>query len=178
MQFITLPDLGYLYQRFDYDPASGELRWKAKQGCDRETNRWNAKHAGKIAGSINILGHRTVHLDSVQYYAHRIIWYMMTGNSPPEEIDHKNGKYADNRWENLRLANRSQQRHNIGKRRNNTSGYIGVSWSHDHQKWFAQIVIEGRRVKRGYFDTPEEAAEIYRRIAQARHGEFIHPSLL
>jgi len=46
----------------------------------------------------------------------------------PPEVDHINGDRADNRIENIRAANRSENQCNRFALANNTSGYPGVSW--------------------------------------------------
>ncbi len=53
-------------------------------------------------------------------------------------------------------------------RLNNTSGYPGVSWHKDNNKWLAEIsVIEiGKKVNLGYFTLAEEAGEAYK-VARA-----------
>lgn len=48
-----------------------------------------------------------------------------------------------------------------GLRRNNTSGYRGVSWSKAAQKWSAYIRRQGKRQFLGLFETPEVAAAAY-----------------
>jgi hypothetical protein len=48
----------------------------------------------------------------------------------------------DNRRTNLRPAGPPDQAANHGKRADNTSGYIGVSWDKQHGKWRAQKALE------------------------------------
>ena len=57
-----------------------------------------------MAGHPNKTGYWQVMLDRKSYLAHRIIWKWMTGDDPPQLIDHINHDTHDNRWENLRLA--------------------------------------------------------------------------
>lgn len=50
------------------------------------------------------------------------------------------------------------------KQSNNTSGYIGVSWGKDVEKWVAKISLFGEDRKQknlGHFPTPEEASIAY-----------------
>ena len=89
-----------------------------------------------------------------------------------EEVDHINHIPLDNRRSNLRLASRQQNVHNVGIRRNNTSGYKGVSFDKERSKWKAQIKINYRNVLLGRFDTPEEAHQAYCEAARKLHGEF------
>lgn len=46
-------------------------------------------------------------------------------------------------------------------RRNNTSGYIGVNWSKEKNKWHAKIGLNGRRIHIGYFEEITDAAKMY-----------------
>jgi hypothetical protein len=73
-------------------------------------------------------------------------------------VDHKSRNKLDNRIANLRLATSRQQSMNRGRRRNNTSGLIGVSWDKHQQKWHARIKVDGRRKHLGFFDDKVEAA--------------------
>lgn len=72
-----------------------------------------------------------------------------------------------------REATTSQNNQNVGIRRHNTSGYKGVTWNKWHQKWRAQIAVDGRNQHHlGYFDDPREAALAYDAAAVELHGEF------
>ncbi|MGM0904246.1 MAG: HNH endonuclease [Bacillota bacterium] len=54
---------------------------------------------------------------------------------------------------------------------NNTSGYVGVSWSRDKQKWHAYIRgVDGKRITLGRFRSKHEAARAYNLKAKELYG--------
>ncbi len=57
------------------------------------------------------------------------------------QIDHKNGNKLDCRQSNLRPCTASQNGMNRRSQVNNTSGYKGVSWHKNNQRWVAHIQI-------------------------------------
>ena len=73
--------------------------------------------------------------------------------------DHKNGNGFDNRKENLRICTRSENQKN--KKSSGKSKYIGVSWNKWHNKWTAQININGKVKWLGYFQDELSAARKY-----------------
>lgn len=88
------------------------------------------------------------------------------------QVDHKNGNTLDNRRCNLRICTQSENNRNTKKRRDNTSGYKGVSWNKNRKKWVAIISINSKHCALGYFTTKEEAYTVYCRAAKRLHGEF------
>lgn len=146
-----------------YDPITGEFRWLQ--------NRYRVK-AGDLAGTLGSHGYLQIKCDGALYLAHRLAWYLMTGRMPENQIDHDNGVKTDNRWLNLRKATNSQNGANTGIRKNNASGFKGVSYFAQTGKWHAQIMLDKKRYHLGYFDTPEEAAVAYKQRAEQHHGEF------
>jgi hypothetical protein len=149
---------------FDYDPLAGVLIWRVA------TSSRNPK--GSVAGSIGPNGYRSIMADWQKYQAHRLVWLWHNGSFPPADIDHANGDRSDNRIENLRLANRSQNMSNVGRRRDNSSGCKGVSWHAQDAKWRACIQKDGKFIHIGLYDTKEEASAAYFEAAQRLQGEF------
>ena len=87
-------------------------------------------------------------------------------------VDHIDGNGLNCQKDNLRICTHSQNQHNSGIRRNNTSGYIGVSWSKREEKWIAQITVNGKVKRIGAFDDVIEAAKAYDEEALSKRGEF------
>lgn len=171
-----------LRELLDYDPETGVLTWRwrdqAWSSCLREHMRWNATWAGKEAGRINIYGYRLVKVLGQQKRAHCVIWAMVHDSWIPDGyfVDHINGDRADNRLENLRKATRSENGYNRAKGRNNTSGVKGVNYYPPNGKWCARLGFEGRKIHLGYFDALGDAAEAYRKAAEALYGDFAETS--
>jgi hypothetical protein len=110
--------------------------------------------------ALDTNGYFRVKLHGRCYFAHRIIFAIMTDKWPDQQIDHINGERCDNRWCNLREANFSENQQNT-KLRRNSSGYMGVIWHKRDNKWQAQIMIENKFIWLGYFATPELAYAAY-----------------
>jgi hypothetical protein len=86
------------------------------------------------------------------------------------QVDHINLDTLDNRKCNLRLCTNAQNQHNTQLRKDNTSGYKGVSWQ--VYKWTAGLKIEGKRVHLGYYFCLIKAAKAYDKAAKEAYGEF------
>lgn len=148
----------------DYDADTGRLSWKT-------THRL----AGRDVGSSLLKdGYRRVSIDDSSWAQHRIIWLYVHGYWPTTEIDHVNCDRLDNRIDNLRLANRSQNASNARKAKNNTSGYKGVNLHkhHGRYRWRASISIDGKQKTLGHRDDPLEAYKLYCDAAFRYKGEF------
>ncbi|NTG73273.1 HNH endonuclease [Agrobacterium rhizogenes] len=157
----------------DYCPETGILTWR-ERGINwfkdqRYRKTWNTKYAGKPAGSIQVYGYVYVNISCRLYRAHRVIHLWMTGAWPSHHIDHLNHNRSDNRWENLREADRITNGHNMSLNSNNTSGITGVHWRADAGKWRARIQVSGSWKHLGYFDTIEAAAAA-RKAADREYG--------
>jgi hypothetical protein len=88
--------------------------------------------------------------------------------------DHKNRDGLDNRRSNLRLADDSQNNINRGLRLDSTSGYKGVCYRKDTNKWRAYITCKRERISLGSFKTAEEAAQAYNNAAIRLFGEYAY----
>jgi AP2 domain/HNH endonuclease len=94
--------------------------------------------------------------------------------SPPEGsvVDHIDGNGLNNVRSNLRVCSRSENSFNAQRRKDNTSGFKGVYWHRRIGKWQAEVVAHRKRNHLGYYDTPEQAAEVARAFREKVHGEF------
>lgn len=94
---------------------------------------------------------------------------------PGMAVDHRDGDGLHNRRHNLRLCAPVENNRNARRRRDNRSGYKGVSRYRGHRvrgAWVAGIRVNGRRIHLGYRDTPEEAALLYDAAARRYFGAF------
>ena len=163
-KFKPLPSFERVQQLLSYDSETGKLYWR------KSVARWIKP--GDEAGTY-VKGAIDVTIDRKTYRAHRIIWLMQTGKDPGcDIIDHIDGNYYNNKFNNLRLATPHQNLCNQKKRVDNTSGLKGVSWSEERQKWQTGIQVNGKRIALGRFNTKEEAYAAYCEAARRLYGEF------
>ena len=172
MRSKILPPAEYLRQRFDYDPETGLLTWRA-----RGVPNVDARLVGKVAGRFHARGYISVRLDGEAFYAHRIIWKMVTGFDPPDQIDHENHIKSDNRLSNLQPASYETNGRNHPLYAHNTSGVAGVSYDKFRDAWRVDVGVNGPNKFRGRFETFEQAVAV-KRAAEAElgyhknHGKF------
>lgn len=144
---------------FSYDPLTGWLVRKLTRGSSK---------AGTRAGSDHPNGYRYIKIDAVLYSEHRVIWLLVTGKWPAEQLDHKNRITSDNTWDNLREATQTQ---NMGNRKPQQE-LKGITRTSEGKGWQAQIAFNGKRIHLGRFYTPEEAHAAYVAKAKELFGEF------
>ena len=147
-----------------YDPATGIFRWDVA-GRDGPGTK------GSVAGTAS-QRYWQITIDRRRYLAHRLAFLYMTGKWPPDHVDHIDGDGFNNRFDNLRLATRSQNQGNRRINRNNTTGIKGVIYVAPRKKWWATIRVGGRVRHLGYFATAQEAAEARNRSAVEHFGNF------
>jgi hypothetical protein len=152
-----------LRELLDYNPKNGEFVWRVS--C-------RGTKAGDIAGTSGTEGRRHITIGYSRYKAHRLAWLYVYGSFPTKLIDHINGDPTDNRIANLREATMSENLHNQrAAHKHNKTGILGVQWRQDKNKFRTRIVVSGKEINLGYFDTAEEAKEAYL-AAKAKHHEF------
>ena len=154
-----------LRELLDYDPETGEFRWR--KGFRNEVE------VGDLAGcACGQRCHRSIKIDGRVYREHQVAWFYMKGRWGRPTIDHRDGDVTNNRWNNLRRATWSQNNANRRRPSHNTSGFKGVSLCRKSGKWLAFIGKKGRMIYLGGFLTPQAAHDAYAAAARKLFGEF------
>lgn len=156
-----------------YNPTTGKLFWKNRtlNLCHDKASclRFNKLFAGKEAFTLISTGkYRVGKILGKKYYAHIIIWRIVTGCWPDSEIDHIDRNPENNQWANLRVATNSQNRANRGLFKNSLSKSKGVNFHKPSGKWRARV--KGNHI--GIFDTKLEAVEAYNKSVVCEYGDF------
>lgn len=120
--------------------------------------------AGEIAGCLSKQGYIDIGVDGKNYRAHRLIYLWHYGYTP-EVTDHINRIKNDNRIENLRESNFSENGHNCSKVSNKT-GYRGVVLDARRKFYQAVISIKKKRYYLGSYKTAEEAGIAYKQAKE------------
>jgi len=155
-----------LNELFYYNPKTGKVYWKVTKGPHAK----EGKEITYISKSPNKCGVHKVKIDGQLYLLHRVIWKMMTGRWPKDQIDHINGDSLDNRWCNLREVTSKENSRNVSRRSNNTSGVTGVYWHKRDKVWHPLVVDkDGNFVHLGYYDNFEDAVRV-RKEAEKEYG--------
>jgi hypothetical protein len=163
-KFKPLPSLQRVQELLSYDLQTGKLYWK------QSVARWI--QPGDEAGTCERYA-MGVTIDRITYRSHRIVWLLKTNEDPGDSlIDHIDGNFHNNRFENLRLATSHQNQCNQKTRIDNTSGLKGVSWDKTRKKWQTGIQVKGKRIALGRYKTKEEAYAAYCEAARKLHGDF------
>ena len=163
----------YVRSRFDYDPLTGELRWRALERGSFFDARWNGRYAGTVAGHRNKVGYVVITLNKqFKTLAHRVIWLHVHGAWPTRLIDHKDGVRWNNRLDNLREATTAQNGWNQAKRKRNTSGSKCVFWDKSRRRWQVMIMANCVLHNLGRFRSRVDAIAAYQEAALRIHGEF------
>ena len=151
------PSVERLRQIFTCDGEAGILR--------RIKPRKNAS-----LGTVSSSGYRQSIVDGRLFHVPHIIWAMTTGKWPVDDLDHIDGCRTNDRMSNLREATRAQNCANQPVRKNNTSGFKGVS---KHGRgWRFSVTHNGIRFISRVFARPEAAHAGYLERTSEINGGF------
>ncbi len=140
-------------------PLVVNIKWQA---ASRGAERVYARSTRWIDGSVKALA------------MHRLILQAKKGDL----VDHISGDTLDNRRENIRICTPGQNCYNASAQSGTSSRYKGVSFHKLHQKWYACITKDGKKMPIGLFDTEPDAAKAYDFAAKLIFGEFAKTNLM
>jgi hypothetical protein len=150
-----------LRSEVDYDPETGVFtRITERGGCA----------VGSVAGWRGKKGYQHLNVLGRKYAAHRLAWLHVYGEWPTGALDHINRDKTDNRISNLRIATPAENQRNIGVRKSNTSGVVGVYWFARTGKWMAAVFLGGKNIHLGYFENKDDAIAARQKAAELVYG--------
>ena len=126
---------------------------------------------GQESGHLQSDGYIRLVINKKAYLIHRIIYFIEYGYIP-KELDHIDNNRANNRIENLRPVNRSENMQNRKVAKNNCSGTKGVCWNKRHSKWNCYIYLKKKKIDFGFFDDLDLASLISIEARVKYHGKF------
>jgi hypothetical protein len=135
---------------------------------------------GDIAGSIgqkNKKPRRVVAYKNKDYLVARLIFCYHKGYFP-KGVDHEDRNPLNDKIENLRECDQSQNIANSSSRKNSTSKYLGVHYYNRDRVWIASITKNGNHIVIGRYDIEQKAALAYNRAAVLYHKEFANLNII
>jgi hypothetical protein len=164
MATIEIPSpAGLLHvQVDDQDADLAQYKWHMAGGKGRKGEKNAGKYAARTAQldagpPVTILMHREIAV-RMGLLAHL---YPRRGGQGQwhVSIDHDDGDKLNNRRSNLKLKTRAGQMTNPNDflRSTNASGVRGVSWDESRQRWYACVMVGGKTLNLGWWDTKPEA---------------------
>jgi hypothetical protein len=162
----ALPSLETLQKYLNYDPASGDLTWRAGLAYAKQ------RQAGAKAGTMSKGGYLRTSIERSMYANNRISWKMHYGVDPSGVIDHEDGNKLNNRIDNLRDTTQVGNVCNAIIRSDNTTGYKGVIFDKRRGLYTFNLKLNGIPTRRRHFDSPEEANDFVRVLREEVHGKF------
>lgn len=129
---------------------------------------------------INFRGYYSVELyhknnpkESNSKEIHRFVAeHFLDSWNPNLNVDHIDMNKLNNHYLNLRMCTKSQNAMNRTKQIDNKSGFKGVYWNTQKNKWIAQCKKDGKQHYLGSYDNKLDAARAYMEGAKKLHGEF------
>jgi hypothetical protein len=105
-----------------------------------------------------------------KFRIHRLIAkYFIPNPEKKKLIDHIDRNRLNNNIDNLRWVTHAENNFNHSMHSNNTSGYNGVSWDKNSNKWISQIGFNNKHIRLGGFDDINLAIEAHENAKRKLH---------
>lgn len=154
-----------LREIYSYNETTGELTYY--RAWKRDPRNYPA---GRPAGAVNNNGYLVVQLKGKSVSATAVIWAMMTGKWPEQDIDHKDRNPLNNRFANLREVSRQVNAQNRYSKR-------GGAVPNKDGTFAAVIGHNSKVVSLGTFPTEAEARGAYAEAKARLHKAGPHGAL-
>ena len=108
---------------------------------------------------------------------HKLVANAFINNlSNKRNIDHMDNERLNNHVSNLRWCTSQENARNTKLSNKSTSGVKGICFHKQQSKWRAHIVINGKQIHLGLFDTLDDAKVARQFKANQLFGNFVHLS--
>lgn len=129
---------------------------------------WSIDNRGYVYSSF------TENNKTIRISMHRVIMNIQDKFWKNAIADHIHGENTlnDNRKSNLRIVTPSQNSMNTKLRKDNTSGFTGVNWDKDINRWISRITVNKKKIKLGTFENFEDAVKSRKEAEEKYFGEY------
>ena len=117
--------------------------------------------AGSPAGTKETSGYVRIQVDGKCFRAHQIVFAMVHGRWAEKHVDHIDRNRSNNAPMNLREVSHNDNQKNRNVRKDNTSGFPGVTFDKRRKEWRAKLQLEGKSLWLGAYQAFRDAAEAY-----------------
>lgn len=180
METRPLPDLNYLKECFELDPASPSyLKWNKNRPehhfkSEKIYKIWKIRYAGKNIINLSQGRYYKIFLKSLKQglLAHRIVYaiHNNTINFTDKVIDHIDGNGLNNKPENLRVCSQVENQLNSKLYNNSKTGHKNIQLINN--KYCVCFEKNRKKIYLGVFNSLEEAVEFKNNNIQQYRGEF------
>jgi hypothetical protein len=129
---------------------------------------WRARVDGKFPNKRVYFSYITPRPEHKIMYLHREIMHC----TPDMQVDHVAYDYMDLQKSSMRICSNAENGRNRRINKDSVSGYRGVTWSKRLEKWKATVVLDGKQIHLGYYNTASEAHAVYCAKAKKLFGDF------
>lgn len=120
---------------------------------------WNVGNDGRVSGIL---------------HGHMVRMHKVITGTTSEIIDHANNRPWDNRKFNLRISNKQTNSINRRCNKNNKLGVKGVNKLSNSDKFVARIMVNGKTIHLGVYETIEDAKQARDSAELEYFGEFAY----
>ena len=156
----------FILEWLEYRSTTGTLHWKKR--------RSSTAMPGSVAGAQKSTGYWCVSINRRKIMSHRIVWFLVHGEDP-KELDHADGDKSNNRIENLRACNRSQNMVNT-QRLPGSTGVVGLQRAKHKGKpcYRVGVTVGGKRIRKRFgLHRRQEAIDWLKSMRAKHYGDFL-----
>lgn len=161
--------LAYLKNRISVDCSLGVVYWIDATKYHHQLNCYEAGCKRKSSSSDKFYWH--VKIDRRAIKRSHLVFLFANGRWPKDQIDHINGDSTDDRIENLREVNQTQNAWNHKKRAKHSDTPMGVR-KMASGKFQVRIACNGKKFSYSPFDTEDQAANFYQQKRKELYGAY------